>query len=116
MLVEYLDSASSPSGNTGRTTGKNRIDYKELLSPEDFAVFAKLREWRKQQADESSVPVYTIFTNQQLAEMVTLHIVSKTELRDIEGVGESRVKKYADAILPVLQQALGKKSENETGR
>lgn len=115
LLVEYLNPANSPSGTTGKTTGKNRIDYKELLSPGDFAVFAELRDWRKQQAEESGVPVYAIFTNQQLAEMVTLRIVSKTGLRDIEGVGESRVKKYADAILPVLQQTLGQKSENEKG-
>ncbi|MFT5260115.1 MAG: superfamily II DNA helicase RecQ [Gammaproteobacteria bacterium] len=117
LLVEYIDGVGEDAGGAGKPTGKNRIDYKEVLSPEDFTVFVKLRDWRKQQADEAGVPVYTIFTNQQLAEMVTLRVISKTALRDIEGIGDARVKKYADAVLPVLQQALGehKKDDEASG-
>ena len=29
---------------------KPRVDYKEVLSTEDFALFAKLRDWRKTKA------------------------------------------------------------------
>ena len=97
-----------------KSTSKSRVDYKEVLSPENFAVFAKLRDWRKQQAEEGGVPVYAIFTNQQLAEMVTLRVTSKTQLREVEGVGEARVKKHGDAIVPILQQELSQpKNENE---
>jgi len=38
--------------------------YREVLSPEDFALFVKLRDWRKQAAEKEAVPVYTIFTNE----------------------------------------------------
>jgi superfamily II DNA helicase RecQ len=48
-----------------------KIDYREKLSPEDFDVFSKIREIRKQLAAADSVPVYTICTNEQLAQMVT---------------------------------------------
>jgi superfamily II DNA helicase RecQ len=78
LLVEYLDSAQGLSEGDRKSTSKSRVDYKEVLSPENFAVFAKLRDWRKQQAEEGGVPVYAIFTNQQLAEMVTLRVTSKT--------------------------------------
>ncbi|MDG1906279.1 MAG: HRDC domain-containing protein [Arenicella sp.] len=98
LLVEYLDSAQGLSEGDRKSTSKSRVDYKEVLSPENFAVFAKLRDWRKQQAEEVGVPVYAIFTNQQLAEMVTLRVTSKTQLREVEGVGEARVKKHGDAV------------------
>ena len=47
------------------------IDYKKELSPEDFAVYAKLREVRKEIADEKSIQLFTILTNKQLAELAT---------------------------------------------
>jgi hypothetical protein len=45
VAVEYTtgDAASSSRNMAAR----KRIDYKDALSPNDFAVFAKLRDWRK---------------------------------------------------------------------
>jgi hypothetical protein len=34
---------------------EKRIDYKEVLSPEDFVVYAKPREWRKEAAAREGV-------------------------------------------------------------
>jgi len=78
------------------------VDYKDVLSPEDFAVFAKLREWRKKTADAEAVPVYTIFNNEQLAKIVEKKIITKKALQEIEGVGEARVKKYGDAVISIM--------------
>lgn len=114
LLVEYLAGGGTPLQTQGKETNKSRIDYKEVLSTQDFAVFVKLRDWRKQQAEESGVPVYTIFTNQQLAEIVTFRVTSKTQLREVDGVGDARLGKYADVILPILKQELGSlKKEDE---
>ena len=80
--------------------GKGRIDYKEVLSEADFTVFAKLRELRKTFAEKEAVPAYSIFTNEQLAAMVTEKPSSLAELGKINGLGEARVKKYGEAIEP----------------
>ena len=50
IVVEYLEGVSKSTGQPSRRSGKKRVDYKEILSPEDFSVFATLREWRKQAA------------------------------------------------------------------
>ena len=102
MAVEYL---SDSTEKTKKTTGKKRIDYREILTPEDFALFVKLRDWRKQAAEKEAVPVYTIFTNEQLAEMAKKKAQSKTELKEISGVGEARVKNYGDGVLAILTGA-----------
>ena len=57
VAVEYLSAAKS-AGEKNRLK-KSKIDYKQVLSPEDFALFAQLREWRKGEAAEIGVPVYT---------------------------------------------------------
>ncbi len=50
--VEYLKTPSSASSNATR----RRVDYKEILSDDDFAVFARLRELRKEIAETEAVP------------------------------------------------------------
>ncbi len=102
ISVDYLPPASENS--TYKAAGSNRVrtDYREVLSPEQFALFAKLRDLRKEIAQQEAVPVYTVFTNEQLAQMVQRGVNSKAALREIEGVGEARIEKYADRILLVL--------------
>jgi superfamily II DNA helicase RecQ len=78
------------------------VDYKEQLQPDEFLVFSRLREWRRRVADEEAVPVYTIFTNGQLAEIVTKKVASKSALGSIIGVGEARLTKYGDGLLSVI--------------
>lgn len=100
FCIEYLDavSGSVPVGSTARP----KVDYKEQLQPDEFLAFSRLREWRKRVADEEAVPVYTIFTNGQLAEIVTKKVSSKSALGSIIGVGEARVTKYGDGLLSVI--------------
>lgn len=106
MAVEYLSDGSPQSNNENTAGGKNRPDYKELLPPETFAIFAKLREWRKEIAGKEAVPVYTIFSNEQLAKIAEKRITVKAGLQEIEGIGEARVKKYGDAVIAVVAQEI----------
>lgn len=79
VAVEYM-TMNEAETTAGSSQKKKRIDYREILSSQDFAVYVKLREWRKKVADEEGVPVYTIFTNEQLAQIVENRVESKTDL------------------------------------
>ena len=41
----------------------SRVDYKTVLSPDEFVIFSRLRELRKELAELQSVPIYALFTN-----------------------------------------------------
>ena len=71
FCVDYLEPASA-SGSSARLPGdaRGKVDYREVLSPEQFAAFVKLRTLRQAISKEEAVPVYVIFTNEQLAAMV----------------------------------------------
>ena len=97
FAVEYLYSKNDQSESNKSKTGKPKIDYKEVLSPEDFALFAKLRDWRKEIANIDKVPLYTIFNNEQLAQIAREKITTNAGLHGISGVGETRAKKYCEA-------------------
>ena len=101
FCVEYLESAPGATSAPG-LTGRPKVDYKEVLKPEEFEVFSRLREWRKGVAEKEGVPVYTVLTNEQLAQIIQRKVSSKAALTEIEGVGEARVEKYAAAVLERL--------------
>jgi superfamily II DNA helicase RecQ len=107
FCVDYLDGAPAGSGVGPRAgpAGREKVDYKDVLSPEQFAVFAKLRDLRKQIAQAEAVPVYTVFTNEQLARMVQARAASKADLEKVAGVGDARVEKYGPRVLEALTAA-----------
>ena len=100
FCVEYLDSPAGAAPLSGKSGPK--VDYKEVLKPEEFEVFSRLREWRKAVAEQEGVPVYAVLTNEQLAQMVQKKATTKAALKEIEGVGAARIEKYAEAVLAVL--------------
>lgn len=100
FCVEYLESAPGGSPPAGGKLPK--VDYKEVLKPEEFEVFSRLRDWRKGVAEAEGVPVYVVFTNEQLAEMVKQKAGTKAALKGIEGVGDARIEKYGAAVLERL--------------
>ena len=105
--------AARPDGARRNVSTATRIDYKDRLSPADFKLFLKLREWRKQTAQAEAVPVYAIFTNEQLAQVVSSKAHSKADLATIDGIGEARVAKYAEALLVTLASLVGQTSDGK---
>ncbi|WP_158247319.1 HRDC domain-containing protein [Geothermobacter hydrogeniphilus] len=110
LAVEYLPGEATVKSPRSANR-RNRVDYKELLPPDAFQLFVLLREWRKQTAEQEGVPVYTIFTNEQLAEMAQRGCASKDELQTIDGIGQGRLEKYAEAVLGLIR-----KQGDEAGR
>lgn len=115
VAVEYTTGEAASSRRN--MAPRKRIDYKDELSPEDFAVFARLRDWRKAVAGKEAVQLYTVFTNDQLAAMVEKKITSKSRLREINGIGDARIEKYGEAVLSILKNTFDQPVEtNETGK
>ena len=99
FCVEYEERASD-NRQAGPMVGK--IDYREVLPADQFEVFSRLRNLRKALAEREAVPVFTVFTNAQLAEMVTMPVKTTADVGKIDGVGEARVAKYGKEILAEL--------------
>lgn len=100
FIVCYLDNADMQA----TTNRKNTIDYREVLSKEEFSRFTRLRELRNKLAKEEGKPAYAVFTNEQLAKMVDCQVKSLAGLQEIDGVGEARLEQYASHFLPLLQE------------
>ena len=89
---------------TGKGGKRPAVDYREVLPPEVFAIYARLRALRNGMAKQQGLQPYAIFTNEQLASMARLPSPSREAIAGIEGVGEKRQAMYADAFLAELNK------------
>lgn len=103
--------AAAEAGRELPSPKKGRLDYREVLSESDFRLYARLRDLRKTLAEAQGVPAYTLFTNEQLPAMVTHRVTTKDALAKLDGIGEARVTKYADAFLDALRSGRAGESD-----
>jgi superfamily II DNA helicase RecQ len=83
---------------------KEKVDYKQVLSEKEFAVFASLREIRKQIAAQDAVPAYAVFTDEELANISRLPDLEASKLISIKGIGDKKVQKYGKQIIDMYNQ------------
>ncbi len=71
-----------------------KLDYRTVLSEEEFKRFSKFREIRKQLAQKDALPAFAIFTDAELSEMAKVEVLSTAYLAQIKGIGEKKIEKY----------------------
>ncbi len=80
----------------------SKVDYKQVLTESDFTVFAALRNLRKALAEQEGVPLFAVFTNEQLAAIARQRCDSLAALGQIDGIGAARLQRYGAAVLQAL--------------
>jgi superfamily II DNA helicase RecQ len=98
VAVTYLAGAASAAPQAKR----GKVDYREVLSPEDFGLFARLRSLRRELADAEGQPPYALFSNEQLAALAQKRPATAAELGAIPGIGPARVERYGARFLAAL--------------
>jgi len=72
----------------------------------DESLFERLRALRRQLADERGVPAYIIFSDVSLREMARNYPTNTGEFRRIAGVGEQKLKDFAEPFLSEIRAYL----------
>jgi superfamily II DNA helicase RecQ len=96
FMIEYIPRGKSAPPEPGQKSG---IDYRDVLSEPDFALFLKLKEVRAKLAETAGLPVYAVFTNEQLSRIAQGKPGSLAALREIKGIGEAKAASYGQQIL-----------------
>ncbi|PWH13010.1 MAG: DNA helicase RecQ [Anaerolineae bacterium] len=79
-----------------REIRKSELDY-------NHALFALLRQKRKEMADQAGVPPYVIFSDKTLVEMAAYYPQSRESLLKISGVGMAKLNQYGPVFLQVIR-------------
>ena len=68
--------------------------------PANFEI--KLKEYRKEKADENDVKLYQIFPNKTILSLLTTPIKDISDFNKINGLGKKRIEKYGNDILKII--------------
>lgn len=108
---EAKEAATKPTvtaATLGRATAKSRSRMEERdRAPEASTAEAALREWRTGRANGDGVPAYVVLSNRQLEGVADAMPADARELLACEGIGPSRLEKYGEDILAVLDSVRG---------
>jgi ATP-dependent DNA helicase RecQ len=97
-----LDLAVPRLDATAKTAKSEKLAGKHY----DRKLFAKLRKLRKSIADEEEIPPYVVFSDATLIDMAEILPTSYGEMLAVNGVGQRKLEKYADAFLDIIQEHL----------
>ena len=99
--------------NPVKTTRKGRKSF-DNSNASDNLLWEALRLCRKNLADENDVPPFVIFHDATLSEMMERQPGNHEQLLLINGVGESKLKKYGDIFLKVINDHKKKEQQDAT--
>ncbi|HEY8939135.1 MAG TPA: DNA helicase RecQ, partial [Cellvibrio sp.] len=80
-----------------------KANLSKAIEAEDQSLWNALRSCRKRLAEEQGVPPYVIFHDATLREMLEFRPLTPEQLRNITGVGESKLKRFGEEFLAVLR-------------
>ena len=67
-------------------------------------LFSRLRALRAELAKKASVPAYVVFTDAVLLDMCRVLPADESEMLEVSGVGEAKLKKYGKRFLEVIHE------------
>jgi ATP-dependent DNA helicase RecQ len=73
------------------------------LDPEQSALEAKLKVWRREEAAKAGLPSFFVLSDTVLREVVMAEPQTIGELKDVRGMGEEKVEKFGAAIVGVCR-------------
>ena len=99
-LVELITRAQARGGIPFPESKKRQQDG---LSPEDEALFSRLRDWRNQESRRREVAPERVMSNRQLKQIIKNRPRTLTELSQVEGLEPWRGQEYGETVLALLK-------------
>jgi ATP-dependent DNA helicase RecQ len=99
MLAGRAHSGGGARSAPARPPRPARAASAAAASPEEEALFERLRTLRKSLADSQGVPAYIVFSDKVLREMAARRPRGAAEMLSVPGVGPAKLERYGDAFL-----------------
>jgi len=81
---------------------KNKGRASTPIPPEDASLFDSLKALRLEIAKAGNIPPYVVFHDKTLLEMANLRPTSLDAMAEVQGVGESKLKRYGEQFLEII--------------
>ncbi|MAI64500.1 MAG: DNA helicase RecQ [Alteromonas sp.] len=87
-------------------------DKKTKQAPANYdrTLFTRLKHLRKVLAEENEVPPYVVFSDATLVDMACKLPVNRTTLLEVSGVGQTKLDRYGDAFIKLIDDYIHRDS------
>ena len=99
ILVTYQEQGASVSGGVVDVQRRQKVDYKEILSPEAYSRFEHMRSIRGELARKEGLAAFLIFSDRELSKIAELEEVTSDALDAIQGIDGKKRQKYGKYFL-----------------
>ncbi|MFI4999543.1 MAG: DNA helicase RecQ [Reyranellales bacterium] len=87
----------------GSRRDKRAAAASAIVGDADAALLAALKALRSKLAQAQHVPAYVVFSDRTLAELATHRPASSAAMREIHGIGDTKLERYGAAFLEVIR-------------
>ena len=101
LLREQSVSALQQTSGKAKNQKAKPIDNPENIPHPEL--YKTLRSWRYEKAQESAIPVYMVFSQKALIEMVNYLPIDSKMLQLINGMGARKMEQFGADILQIIQ-------------
>jgi len=99
--VELRKILAVPAGKGSRRD--RREATAAIVGDADAAMLDSLRALRTRLAREQNVPAYVVFSDRTLVELATHRPTTAAAMREIHGIGDTKLERYGAAFLAILE-------------
>lgn len=89
--------------STQKATKRRRRIFEELTG-EDLVIFERLKQWRREKANETGKLPYQVFNDATLEDIVRLRPINSGQLAQASGVGEVKLARYGREVLQIIRE------------
>lgn len=104
-VKNLLDAQAKAQIDNNQPTAKKQ-KVKEVLDPDNIPhpqLYSLLRSWRYEKASEMHVPVYMVFSQKALIELVNYLPTDSRSLNLINGMGAKKIEQFGADIIQMIQ-------------
>lgn len=109
----WPEAVSGPSASQQRKARAKA--FEEESDTATLALFSALKAWRKQTAQEASVPAYTVFPDVTLRQIALDRPTSRQQLAQVKGVGGVKLGRYGQQVLDIVQEHAQGSTQPQSG-
>ncbi len=103
FCIRYID-GDVPAAGPSRG---EKVDYREVLTPEQFAAFSVLREARKAISAKTGLPAFAVFTDAELSEIAKVNPLNEQTMKQVKGIGNGRIERFGKPLLDFIAERNG---------
>src|SRR5262249_6476227 len=101
--IELRKELAAPAGKASRRD-KRAADASAISNDADAGLLTALKALRTKLALVQKVPAYVVFSDRTLIELASHRPASLGAMREVHGVGDTKLERYGAAFLDVLQK------------